>query len=484
MIVDQHGNATTVADAEALAVLDCAVDHLLHFRGEVGDSVQDAIDLDPGFAMAHVMRAYLGVLGTEADDVAVARGRLDAFEAVIDRDRLAPREAAHLAAAHALVRGDLTGGGTTLRELSIANPRDALALAVGHQVDFFTADAVALRDRIGGALDAWQPEDPHYSQVLGMYSFGLEESGLYSRARDVGVEAVERDPADVWGIHAVAHTYEMQGGFVEGRRFLDAKSQSWQQGNFLNVHNWWHYCLFLLEGGDVDGAVAIYDAVLHNALSAGLAMEMLDAAALLWRLHLEGVDQFQRWVVLASAWDAKTGTAHYAFNDMHAVMAYVGAGRLADAQELVRARERYVARPPGPNVSNVTNVAMTREVGLPVAAALVAFGRQDYAATVELLAPVRATVYRFGGSHAQRDAVQRTLLEAALRSGRLELARTLVSERLGVNPCSPYSWLKRAAVADAVGDGAAAAHARATAAALRAEVPAPAAQPAWQAGHQ
>jgi len=467
---DQHGNDTTVASDQALAAYDAAVDHLLHFRSQVADAVDEAIELDPGFAMAHIMRAYLGMLGTEPDDVAAARRQLDAYEATADVQRLGGREQAHLAAARALLRGDLFGGGRSLRAVTADHPRDALALAVGHQVDFFTADAVALRDRIGGALDAWGPDDPHYGPVLGMYAFGLEESGLYSRARDVGQEAVERDAADVWGIHAVAHTYEMHGGFSSGLGFLDARAPAWQQGNFLNVHNWWHYCLYLLEAGDVPGAVEIYDAVLHNAASAGVAMEMLDAAALLWRLHLEGIDQYQRWTVLASAWDAKTATPHYAFNDMHAVMAYVGAGRLDDAETLVRSRERYVAEATGATEASgptASNIAMTREVGLPVAAALIAFGREDYARTVELLAPIRNSVNRFGGSHAQRDAVQRTLLEAALRSGRHQLARTLVSERLGVNPCSPYSWLKRAAVAEAVGDGASAARARASAARLR-----------------
>jgi hypothetical protein len=155
---------------------------------------------------------------------------------------------------------------------------------------------------------------------------------------------------------------------------------------------------------------------------------------------------------------------YYAFNDMHAVMSYVGAGRMAEAERLVEGRARYVAdHPDGP----VTNVAMTRTVGLPVARALVAFAQGRYDAVVDELMPIRYVVNRFGGSHAQRDVVQRTLVEAALRSGRLDVARGLLSERLGINPYSPYSWLKHAALADAMGDAAAAVASRAKAAALR-----------------
>ena len=117
---------------------------------------------------------------------------------------------------------------------------------------------------------------------------------------------------------------------------------------------------------------------------------------------------------------------------------------------------------------------MTRDVGIPVAQAIVAFGEGRYDDVVEHLLPIRYVVNRFGGSHAQRDAVQRTLLEAALRSGREDLARALLSERLGINPFSPYAWLKQAELSDAVGEAAAAAAARSRAAALRTAGPVPA----------
>ena len=61
---------------------------------------------------------------------------------------------------------------------------------------------------------------------------------------------------------------------------------------------------------------------------------------------------------------------------------------------------------------------MAREVGLPIVRAIEAFGREQYAEATELLMPVRYRAHLFGGSHAQRDVVHRTLLEAALRAGR------------------------------------------------------------------
>lgn len=148
---------------------------------------------------------------------------------------------------------------------------------------------------------------------------------------------------------------------------------------------------------------------------------------------------------------------------MHAVMSLVGAGRFAEADRLIADREAYVAT----ERHGVTNQAMTARVGLPVCRALTAFGRGHYGEVVELLYPIRNRVNEFGGSHAQRDAVHRTLLEAAIRNGSLGLARTLVGERIDARPTSPYNWLKQAAVTEGLGDRAAAAVMRARAGELR-----------------
>jgi hypothetical protein len=58
---------------------------------------------------------------------------------------------------------------------------------------------------------------------------------------------------------------------------------------------------------------------------------------------------------------------------------------------------------------------------------------------VDELSRVRPVAQRFGGSHAQRDLLQLTLLEAALRDGRRSLARALMAERLASKPASPFN---------------------------------------------
>ncbi|WP_433544199.1 tetratricopeptide repeat protein (plasmid) [Streptomyces sp. CA-294286] len=453
MTVDRHRLTMSDTGRDAAEHYERAVDALLFFRPEVTDRATDVLRASPGSPMGHVLHAYLAVLGTEQAQAAAARAPFARFRAALDDARTTARERLHLAAAGACLDGDLHGAARLLDELSVGWPRDALALAAGHQLDFLTGDAGRLRDRIGGALGAWDETDPHYGPLKGMYAFGLEESGHYEQAEEAGRQALALNARDVWGVHGVAHTFEMRGRFSDGIAFLDAHVADWSAGNFLNVHNWWHYALFAMESGDTDRVLDVYDASVlpHDSGTDALAMQLLDASALLWRLLLAGDAQPVRWHRLADLWAGRADGPHYAFNDAHIVMAYVGAGRIADAERLVADRRRWLASPRDAAGPQVSNRAMTADVGLPVCAALLAYGTGRYEEAVELLLPVRHRLAGFGGSHAQRDAVHKTLLEAALRARRTDLARSLISERLFLRPACPYNWLARARLADQLG---------------------------------
>jgi hypothetical protein len=224
----------------------------------------------------------------------------------------------------------------------------------------------------------------------------------------------------------------MEGRLPEGVAWLSGRSGDWAPDNMFAFHNWWHLGLYHLDLGETGTVLRLYDEAIRPQPSP-VALETLDATALLWRLHLRGVDVGGRWAELADSWAPMAEDGYYAFNDMHAMMAFVATGRDGDADRLLAAQARRV-------VAGGTNAAMTAEVGLPVCRALRAFGAGDYATVVELLAPVRAVAHRFGGSHAQRDVLNLTLVEAALRGGQAGLARTLAAERTDAKPGSPFNW--------------------------------------------
>ena len=120
---------------------------------------------------------------------------------------------------------------------------------------------------------------------------------------------------------------------------------------------------------------------------------------------------------------------------------------------------------------------MTAAVGLPASRAVLAHVEDRHADVVEELMPIRTTLARFGGSHAQRDALQRTLVDSAIRSGQLQLAANLVDERLALRETSVWSWQRRSQVLTAAGDMVAGGRASQQAAAHAARFTAAAAEP-------
>ncbi|GLQ81201.1 tetratricopeptide repeat protein 38 family protein [Mesorhizobium huakuii] len=412
-----------------------AVRELLCFIGDPVASVDRAISADPGFVMAHVFKGYLFGLATERDATAVARA---CHEAALPLAATA-REEAHVLALGHLANGRRHDAARVLEDIAIETPLDALALQVGHQIDFFTGNARMLRDRIARALPSWQSDMPGYHGILGMQAFGLEEMGDYIRAEKLGRAAVEIEPRDGWAQHAVAHVMEMQSRQRDGIAWMRANPEAWTKESFLQVHNWWHLALFHYDLGETDQVLALYDGPIYGTPSA-MALNMVDASAILWRLHLGGIDVGDRWTALAANWP-KAGAGDYAFNDAHAMMAFVGAGLDAPARTLLEA-QREAMRGDG------DNAAFTRDVGHPLTLAIKAFGEANYSEAVRLIRPIRAIANRFGGSHAQRDVIDLTLIEAALRAGDRALAGALTAERSMARPDSPLTVLLARRAAD------------------------------------
>jgi len=177
-------------------------------------------------------------------------------------------------------------------------------------------------------------------------------------------------------------------------------------------------------------ALDIYDA--HIGARPGMSLSSLaDASALLWRLHLRGLSLGERWRELADQWAARRLSAYCPFYDLHAMAAFVGAGDAAHVEESLRTLHNR-ASSDGPGARRI------RDISLPIAEAFAAFGKGDYGGAIEGLEKVRV-VGQLGGSHAQRDAIHLTLIEAALRHRHVRLARALAAERMALKPSSAFN---------------------------------------------
>ncbi|WP_354686278.1 tetratricopeptide repeat protein [Cupriavidus necator] len=433
---DSRGLAVSTQNARSVERFETALRLLNGYYGDPLAVIDTALASDPDFAMGHALRAGLMVTSGDGTVEPMLRQSVEAGEALGDRAN--ERERRHLAAARAWLNGDFSRANRLYGDIVTDHPRDLLALQVAHLTDFLLGQSSMLRDRVAQALPHWDAAMPGYGYVLGMHAFGLEETQLYERAEERGRRALELNPRDPWSVHAVAHVMEMQGRLAEGIAWLDGRRGDWADDNMLAVHNWWHLALFQLEEDRTDDVLALYDRYIQRPAPA-IALDLVDATALLWRLHLRGVDVGKRWQPIADDWLARGAAGYYAFNDVHAVMASLGAGRREATRALRAALQRA-------ELGDGTNAMMSHDVGLPVADALIAFEEGDYDTAVELLMPVRLVAQRFGGSHAQRDVIGLTLIEATLRAGRATLANALTAERAALKPMSPslYRLVRRA----------------------------------------
>ena len=438
MSSDRQGNRASGATGEAMSHFDQAVSEFNVYRGDPVATVDRALAAAPEFVMAHLLKAYLLGLATEPQATAQAMEITEQARGLA----MDEREASHLAVLDRLLRGNWTAAAMAMHLHNVQYPHDLLGLQAGHLMDFYRAGARDLRDRIARALPRWSASTPGYSIVLGMYAFGLEETGDYVRAEATGREAIDGEPLDCWAHHAVAHVMEMQGRAQDGIGWMTAREPYWTgDENFFKVHNWWHRALCHLDLGQTGEVLQIYDGPIRGSRSA-IALDLVDASALLWRLHLTGHDVGDRWQELALCWDQHADGRLYPFNDWHAVMAYLGAGREREIDRVIAALERSAT-------GDVDTAAWARTTGLPLIRGFRAFWRGDYRTCAEGLHAARAIVNQFGGSHAQRDVIDWTLTEAALRGGLTALAEALAHERLALKPHSPLNrlFLKRAQIA-------------------------------------
>jgi tetratricopeptide (TPR) repeat protein len=376
-------------------------DYLAH-RGDPLAAARAAVRAAPGSAEAHLVEASLRLCSRDVRDFEAAGwayARLTQLE-------LTTHEQAHFAAITAALDGDLAAASRAYDAILADTPHDLLALAVAQTFDYYVGNPGSQLARTTRTLESWPRTMPGYHAVLAMHAYALQECGAYEEAEAAAYRALALQPWDLRAHHAAAHVMEMQGRFEEGIRWMGARSALWTGAGAASTHLWWHIALYHLELGRPEQALAIYD---HRMQGDALS-ELIDASALLWRLHLVGVPLDRRFQVAAARWSPYAEDAYCAFNDLHAMMAFIGGARPDGASRLLAAQERRLERRSGANHD------MTRLVGLPANRALAAFGRGDFETAARLLRALPPVAHRIGGSHAQRDVLHLTRAAASARS--------------------------------------------------------------------
>ncbi len=435
MKADARGLALSTDSAEAARALDGAVDAYLNYRTDVMQHVGRMLQADPGFALGHVLRGYFILLLSNRAYLPAAAEALKRAEA--GAATATARERLHVEALRCWLAGKLDGALAAWEAILALAPTDILAIRLAHFLYFWLGEAARMRDSAARARSGWSDGLPGYGLVLGMHAFGLEETGDYAEAERLGRRAVELHPGDLWATHAVAHMLEMQGRHGDGVGWLEGLAGNWSQVNSFAHHLWWHLALYRIEQGRADEALRLYDRDIRNLASplvanqADLYLDMQNAAALLWRLELMGLDVGDRWRELADKSEARIGDHVLLFTVPHFMMALAATERHAAAERMLAELRAFAAEDSGALAPIVAAVC------LPACEALLAYRRGEFDRAVDRLAPARRQLWRLGGSHAQRDVFRQTLIDAALRCGRIDEARGFLQEALSGPSASP-----------------------------------------------
>uniref|UniRef100_A0A8C4N3N5 Tetratricopeptide repeat protein 38 n=2 Tax=Eptatretus burgeri TaxID=7764 RepID=A0A8C4N3N5_EPTBU len=356
--------------------------------GGLEGTLRRMLEADPCFVMGKVLSLGTSLLGTGVspetnDGVKFELQELCKLEGNLgDKTRdLSTWEKQHINAIHLLSEGRFDAASCEWEDILNFYPRDPVALRFAHDAHFYLGQSQKMCDSIAGVLPEWPAEDPLSGYLKGIYAFGLVETNHFDEAEKQAKKALVLNPKDGWATHALAHVYEMRAQMNEGLMFMEDTESNWKTCDMLAAHNYWHWSLYFMDEGDYDKVLNIYDKEIEPRFThSGAMLDIVDACSLLYRLEISGVDVSNRWLQLAKVCSSHYGDRLLVFNDLHLLMAALGAHDKG-AQELISGMEEA-------GRSSADQAPFYSSPGVPLAHAMVAqaCGRhEEVAATLSKL---------------------------------------------------------------------------------------------------
>ncbi|MCX5388562.1 FAD/NAD(P)-binding protein [Streptomyces sp. NBC_00094] len=418
---DQFGLPLSTHGAAA-ASFRCGVSRVITVRAKAAEAFARATELDPGFALGH---AALALLGHECGaDVDVARELADAQRCVRERgdereqsfvDVVTRRVTGH-GAGHTAGHGTGDGDAALVGHLD-RFPGDALALGIAVPTIAFSGIA----DLDGTlALDLVERTAPVYEGHwfhTSLLSFVRQEQGRMEEAGELARAALTAEPASGHAVHALAHVHYESGQHGAGRDWLDGWIGGHGRGAVHRAHFSWHVALHELALDDSAAVRRRWFAQLAPGQVNGVRA-LVDSGSLLWRARMS-----RNWTgrvpvdgVLDAVARELVERPATAFTALHSAIALTAAG---DLPALRRLRTHAAGADP-----------VQREVVVPLCSALEAVLEEEWATAVRELRGLLPSLRRVGGSAAQREVVEETLLYALVEAGHSDTARHLLEQRL------------------------------------------------------
>ena len=419
MLKNRNGLTITTNSPAAADLYQEGVDLVLSQNYGPDVKLNAAIEVDEGFAMAHVVQAY--VLHLQMN-VPAAR---EAAEKAVELSAGCSQEERQIARImHSFTHGKGTEAIGLVDEHLIDFPTDTLAMRVAqrlYMLGCFGAGVPDFPNHLMAMMQKVAPANGDDWAFLGQYAFAHHETNQPEKAMDLATRSLEGNPQNAVASHSVTHSYFEQGDAANGGRWLGDWLDGFDRRASYNTHLSWHLALFELAQGRYSQALDLYETHIRPGVQARNLSNLQDAASLMWRLQIySGEEPGKPWDEVRDLALPAAENPGAAFRDCHAALAFAGAGDAEATQKMV---DRLKAQ--GENGDD-----LSREMILPIAMGAAAFVAGDYDEAADLMGPTYPMLARIGGSHAQREVFEDTLLETYIRAGRYDEAKAMLDERL------------------------------------------------------
>lgn len=413
---DRYGLPLSTVSSVAAERYQDGMDRLLSWGPGADDAFTAALSADPGFALAHAGAALRSFL---LGDAPAARSAIATAVELVDG--VTRREQQHVQALSAFIAGETARGLALVNEHVGDFPRDALlvnqassSIGFGGRPDR-EQFRMAFLERLAPAYG----DDWWFQSAL---AFTYHEVRRFDESRRLSERSLEQCPGNANASHNIAHVHFETGDADAGVAFLENWLGGYERRAPYHCHLAWHLALFELERGDDRRARAIYDRDIVGSCNPRLTA--MDGPALLWRFELygghEGSLPWQRLAEVA----ARVARPGFVFGDIHAAFAYACAGDEARLAAVIDTLRGLAAQ--GHSVAG--------SVALPLVMGIAAFAAGDFAGTLAHLEPADREIHRMGGSHAQWEVFEETMVVSYLRLGRYDDALRLLRRRLQYRP--------------------------------------------------
>ena len=433
MVKNRNGLTITTASPAAADLYQQGLDLVLSQNYGPESRLRDAIEADEGFAMAHTVLAYVLHLQMDVPAARAAATKAVELSAGISREE---RQTTRIV--HSFTHGKGAEAIRLVHEHLVDFPTDTLAMRVAqrlYMLGCFGAGVPDFPNHLMKMMTKVAPANGDDWAFLGQYAFAHHETNQPAKAMDLATRSLEGNPQNAVACHSVTHSYFEQGDAANGGRWLADWLDGFDRRASYNVHLSWHLALFELAQGRYRQALDLYETHIRPGVQARNLANLADSASLMWRLQIySGETPGKPWDEVRDQAAPAADSPGAAFRDCHAALAFAGSGDTDASQRLV---DRLAAQ-------GEKGDDLAREMILPIARAAAAFAAGDYAEAANLMGPTYPMMARIGGSHAQREVFEDTLLESYVRAGMYDEAKSMLEERLSrrSSPRDTY-WMGR-----------------------------------------